>query len=640
VCGIAGFTHGNRVFSSSHIRSAVRALIHRGPDQQGIFESHHVSLGAVRLKIIDLAGGDQPMISEDGDIVVAFNGEIYNHGELRAELLARGCSFISNSDTEVVLQAFREWDIGCFRRFRGMFAVALWTESQKRLVLARDRMGIKPLFFHRTGSDILFGSEIKAILEHPAVERKINPDALNCFLSLNYVPAPHTMIDGIEKLLPGHFIEWVDGRTQMDAYWVPVCGPRKWVLEDAEQELDSLLRQSVREHLISDVPLGIWLSGGLDSSTLVHYAAELGARVKTFSITFKGRSFDESRYIEEVSQRYGTEHSEFDLNTDVDLTGAVERFAYYSDEPCADAGALPVWFLAKECRKHVTVALSGEGADELFGGYLTYFADRYSRWFRQVPSQLRRAGWSVLRRWPVSDEKISLEYKLKRFFQGSFMPPEQAHVFWNGTFNEQEKSRFFLETDSRPLRTLLSQMPKQDGLNRYLAFDLQFYLPDDILCKVDRMSMAHSLEVRPPFLDHRICEFALSLPEDFKIRRSQLKFLLRVSMRHKLPASILRRKKIGFDIPAHDWLRGALKPLLLDTVTENTVRETGFRWLGIEAILKEHLNREANWGYHLWGLMILLLWMKQWKIHQADLSSSRPHPPSSSVALKVFHIDG
>jgi asparagine synthase (glutamine-hydrolysing) len=639
LCGIAGFTHGNRVLNSSHIRSAVRALIHRGPDQQGIFESHDVSLGAVRLKIIDLAGGDQPMISEDGDIVLAFNGEIYNHAELRAELLARGWSFISNSDTEVVLQAFREWDIGCFRRFRGMFAVALWTDSQKRLVLARDRLGIKPLFFHRTGSDILFGSEIKAILEHPAVERRINIDALNCFLSLNYVPAPHAMIDGIEKLLPGHFIEWVDGKTQMAAYWGPTCHPRKWTLEDAKEELNSLLRQSVREHLISDVPLGIWFSGGLDSSTLVHYAAELGAHLKTFSITFKGRNFDESRYIEEVSRKYGTEHSEFDLNTDLDLTGAVERFAYHSDEPCADAGALPVWFLAKECRKDVTVALSGEGADELFGGYVTYLADRYSRWFRQVPPQLRRAGWSVLRRWPVSDEKISLEYKLKRFFQGSFMPPEQAHVFWNGTFTEQEKSRFFLEADGRPVQTLLSQMPKQDGLNRYLAFDVQFYLPDDILCKVDRMSMAHSLEVRPPFLDHRICEFALSLPEDLKIRRSQLKFLLRVLMRRKLPASILRRKKIGFDIPAHDWLRGALRPLLLDTVTENAVRETGlFRWHGIEAILKEHLDRRANWGYHLWGLMILLLWMKQWKIHQADLSLSRSLPPSSSVASTVHHI--
>src|SRR5262245_82425 len=219
------------------------------------------------------------------------------------------------------------------------------------------------------------------------------------------------------------------------------------------------------------------------------------------------------------------------------------------------------------------------------------------------------------------------------------MPPERAHVFRNGTFTEDEKSRFFLETDGRPVQTLLSQMPMQDGLNRYLAFDLQVYLPDDILCKVDRMSMAHSLEVRPPFLDHRICEFALSLPEDMKIRRSQLKFLLRALMRHKLPASILRRKKIGFDIPAHDWLRGALKPLLLDTVTENAVRETGlFRWHGIETILKEHLDRRANWGYHLWGLMILFLWMKQWKIHRADLSSSRSQPLSSSVASTVLHI--
>jgi len=280
-----------------------------------------VSLGAVRLKIIDLVDGDQPMISEDGDVVLVFNGEIYNYKELRTELIARGCRFLTSSDTEVVLHAFREWDTGCFRRFRGMFALGIWENSQKRLVLARDRVGIKPLFFYRAGHDILFGSEIKAIFEHPAAHRKINIDALNCFLSLNYVPGPHTMVDGIEKLRPGHVLEWVDGRTQVTSYWRPVDGSsRKWNLEDAKQELESLLRQSVREHLIADVPLGIWASGGLDSSTIIHYAAESGAHIKTFSITFKGRSFDETPYIHEVSRRYGTEHSEFDLNTGVDLS--------------------------------------------------------------------------------------------------------------------------------------------------------------------------------------------------------------------------------------------------------------------------------------------------------------------------------
>jgi len=631
LCGIAGFTHRNRILDFAFIRNAVNALIHRGPDQQAVYESYDVSLGATRLKIIDLVGGDQPIISEDGDVVVAFNGEIYNHAELREQLRAHGCRFLSASDTEVVLHAFREWDTECFRRLRGMFALAVWTESKKRLVLARDRIGIKPLFFYRTGSDILFGSEIKALLEHPAVGRRINVDAMNCFLNLNYVPAPHTMVHGVEKLPPGHLLEWVDGKTQTAAYWHPVWNvSRKWRLEDAKHELDSLLRQSVREHLISDVPLGIWSGGGLDSSTIVHYATESVSCLKTFSITFSGRSFDESQYIDKVSRHYGTEHSAFDLNADVDLPAAIEQFAYYSDEPCADAGALPVWFLAKMSRREVTVALSGEGADELFGGYITYLADRYARWLRQVPPQLRRAAWSLVRHWPVSDEKISFEYKLKRFLHGSFMSAEQAHVFSNGAFAEHEKSRFFLESDGRPMRELLEHMPKQGGLNRYLAFDLQFYLPDDILCKVDRMSMAHSLEVRPPFLDHRICEFALSLPEDLKIRRSQLKFVLRELMRDKLPPSILRRKKIGFDIPTHEWFRGVLKPLLMDTITEEAIAQTGlFRWQGVESIIREHLDRRANWGYHLWGLMILLLWIKRWNM--------QPAPPSASQEIRERH---
>jgi asparagine synthase (glutamine-hydrolysing) len=638
LCGIVGFTHRSRVLASAHIRNAVRALIHRGPDQQGIYESEDISLGGVRLKIIDLAGGDQPVSSEDGDMVLVFNGEIYNHAELRTELAARGCRFRSRSDTEVVLQAFQVWDTDCFRRFRGMFALGIWTESHKRLVLARDHAGIKPLFIHRTGAEILFGSEIKALFEHPTVQRKINTDALDCFLSLNYVPAPLTMVDGIHKLPPGYFLEWIDGHSRQSSYWSPAeVVPRRCTLEDAKHELDGLLRQSIREHLVSDVPLGMWASGGLDSSTIVHYAAEAGARPKAFSITFNGRSFDESRYIREVARHYGVEYAEFDLNTDVDLTDAIEQFAYYSDEPCADAGALPVWFLAKMTRREATVALSGEGADELFGGYITYQADRYAHWLRSVlPVRVRRSCHSIAQHWPVSDEKISFEYKLKRFLYGSLLAPEHAHVFWNGTFSDEEKRRLLYKADG-PMGELLGQVHGRRGLNRYLEFDFQYYLPDDILCKVDRMSMAHSLEVRPPFLDRRICEFALSLPEELKIRRSQLKFVLRELMKGKLPPSILRRKKVGFDIPVHEWLRGALKPLLLDTITESTINETGlFRWPAVESFINDHLERRANWGYHLWGLMVLVQWMNRWNVHAIPSSSLSSPRRSTSVVFSVL----
>ncbi len=619
MCGIVGFTHRNRIVPGNGIREATACLTHRGPDQQGVFESENISLGAVRLKIIDLVSGDQPMRSEDGDTVLVFNGEIYNHPELRRELESLGHRFSSRSDTEVVLRAFLQWDKGCFSRLRGMFAIALWTESQKRLVLARDRVGIKPLYFHCKGSEIYFGSELKGILRHPEVERIINLDGLNCYLRLNYVPAPHTLVQGIEKLAPGHILAWQDGITNIEPYWrFPAqAGTARGVsLEEAKEELDFLLKQSLREHLISDVPLGVWASGGLDSSTILHYAAHASAsRLKTLSITFNGRSFDERAYIQEVVARYATDHSEFDLNAGVDLEAAIQELAYYSDEPSADAGSLPVWFLAQMSSREVTVALSGEGADELFGGYLTYLADSYARVARVVPAAMRRWALAVARHWPVSDDKISFEYKLKRFLQGSLLAVDDAHIFWNGTFSESEKAGFFLQATPDPMRRILQNMPDGPGLNRFLVFDQQYYLPDDILYKADRMSMAHSLEVRPPFLDHRIVEFAASLPEKYKLRGSRLKFLLHELMKDKLPRSILRRKKTGFDIPAHDWFRGVLKPLLLETLRESAVKETQlFRWEGIQSIISNHLERRASLGYHLWALVILFLWLKRWQI--------------------------
>lgn len=633
MCGIAGFTHKDRAVPGGLIQDVTSCLIHRGPDQQGVFETPHVSIGAARLTIIDLTTVEQPMRSDDGDVVLTYNGEVYNHNELRAELEALGHRFKTRTDTEVVLHAFLEWDTGCFQRLRGMFGLALWSESRKRLVLARDRMGIKPVYFALKGEDIYFSSELKGILFHPEIDRRLNLEALNCYLRLNYVPAPYTLVEGIEKLLPGHFLAWENGAVRTECYWrceARARSRRAIRFEAAKEQLDELLRQSVREHLVADVPLGVWASGGLDSSTVLHYAAEASATpLKTFSITFKGRSFDEGAYIREVAARYGTEHTEFDLSTEIDLGGAIEKFAYYSDEPSADAGCLPVWFLAKMSSQEVTVALSGEGADELFGGYLTYRADRYARAARLMPAALRRLALAGLRHWPVSDEKISLEYKLKRFLEGSLLPADEAHVHWNGTFSEQQKEEFFLRADAAPMRKLLGNMPPTDGLNRYMLFDQRYYLADDILYKADRMSMAHSLEVRPPFLDHRLAEFAASLPESYKVHGSKLKYILHQLMKGKLPESILHRKKVGFDIPAHDWFRGALKPLLLDTLTECAVRDSGvFRWDGVNHIIKQHLERRESFGYHLWGLVILFLWIKQWNI-QTD---SEAPPAGRSLA--------
>jgi asparagine synthase (glutamine-hydrolysing) len=635
VCGIAGFTHTNRAPGRERIERITRSLTHRGPDQQGTWQSSHASLGAVRLKIIDLEHGRQPFISDDGDTVLVYNGEIYNHAEVRRELQRLGHQFETRCDTEVMLRAFLEWDVEAFRRLRGMFGAALWTESQRRLVLVRDRMGIKPVYYARRAGDLYFGSELKAILLHPEIERRLNLAGLDHYLSLNYVPGPHTLVEGIEKLPPGHWLDWRDGAVAIEPYWKLQFKPdRALDLESAKDELDHLLRLSVREHLISDVPLGVWSSGGLDSTTMLHYAAESSpGRLKTFSISFAGRSFDESKFFREAAEYYHTEHYELDLNPEVDLQDAIEKFAFYSDEPSADAGAVPVWFLSKMCRDEVTVALSGDGADELFGGYQTYLADRYARVLRTLPYPVRELAARMTRLIPVSDEKIGLDYKITRMLQGSLLAPVDAHLFWNGTFANGFKQNLWAGGPPPGTRPLDVPDGGAGYLNRFIWLDQLYYLPDDILYKCDRMSMAHSLEVRPPFLDHRLVEFAARLPENLKIRGGKLKFILRELMKDRLPPSVIRRPKQGFDIPAHHWLRTTLRPLVEETLSERNVRESGvFSWPAVSRVIRDHMERRANLGYHLWGLLVLFLWMKQWGI-QAPETREQDHsiPEAFSV---------
>ncbi len=624
MCGIAGFTHFGRPAAPGVLRRALDGLRHRGPNQQGAFESPQISMGAVRLKIIDLAGGDQPIETADGDYVVVFNGEIYNHAELRRELEALGHHFDSHCDTEVALRAFVQWDVECFRRFRGMFAVAYWQNSQQRLVLARDRLGIKPLYYTRHAGNLHFASELKGIFEHPSIPRKISKEGLAYYLSLNYVPTPYTLVNGIEKVQPGTWLEYAKGRMRTGSYWQNKFQQRYISLDEACEQLDTLLKDSISEHLISDVPLGIWASGGLDSSTILHYASEISSRkLETFSISFAGRRFDESEYFRLLAERYNTSHHEFDLSAGLDLPTAIHDIAYYSDEPSADAGALPVWFLSRMTAGHVTVALSGEGADEIFGGYHTYLADRYANMARQLPRSLLRGTLRAADRIPVSDEKIGWDYKFKRFLSGALLPADEAHFYWNGTFSNFEQQSLGAQVPPQSTAALCNGLPgipsRKDLLNRYLFADQHYYLPDDILYKCDRMSMAHSLEVRPPFLDHRIVEFAASLPANLKIRGRSTKHVLRTLVNKKLPAAILKRRKEGLDIPAHEWLRGPLRPLVEDVLSEKSVRSAGlFSANAINALVQRHFNRKANLGYHLWGLLTLHLWMQRWNI-QPDL---------------------
>jgi asparagine synthase (glutamine-hydrolysing) len=630
LCGIAGFTTKNWSAPPERIRQATATLIHRGPDQQGVFQSNLFSLGAARLKIIDLDHGNQPILTDDGDGGIVFNGEIYNHLELRAQLEKLGHHFESHSDTETVLRAFLQWDRDCFAKLRGMFAVALWSKSGKRIVLARDRMGIKPLYIARQDEDLFFASELKALFIHPEIDRRLSLAGLDCYLALNYIPSPWTLVEGIEKLAPGDWLEWEDGRVSTGSYWrLPFGASSAYTLKSAKEELDGLMQDSVREHLISDVPLGVWLSGGIDSTTILHYAAKASnSQLKTFSISFRGRSFDETEYVHKAVRQYETDHTELDLTPEVDLLGAIEEFAYYSDEPSADAGALPVWFLSKLCKTKTTVALSGEGADELFGGYLTYRANRLAARARILPQSILRAAIQSSRYLPVSDDKISFEYKVKRFLEGALMSPARAHVYWNGTFSDTEKEALVSQPLPASLKRILNELDglpaTSDDLAPYLWLDQKYYLADDILNKSDRMSMAHSVEVRPPFLDHRIVEFAAKLPASLKINGARQKVILKELMKDKLPRAILQRPKTGFDIPAHEWLRGPLLPLLTDALHYGA-NECGdlFRSEVVDKFLRLHLERRANVGYHLWGLLILFLWMKKWRIQAASLETPK-----------------
>jgi asparagine synthase (glutamine-hydrolysing) len=635
LCGIVGFTAKDWRPDPERIGRATTSLFHRGPDQQGVYQSVTCCLGATRLKIIDMGAGDQPIYSEDRDAVIVFNGEIYNHLEIRKDLESRGHRFQTHCDTETVLRAFLEWDTGCFERLRGMFAIAIWCNSRRRLVLARDRIGIKPLYIAERGADLFFASELKGILVHPEIERRLSLEGLDSYLSVNYVPSPWTLVDGVEKLPPGHWLEWRDGHVSKHCYWrLPKISSVSMSLQDAKSELHALLEQSIREHMMSDVPLGVWLSGGVDSTTILHYAAQASSsRMRTFSISFGGHSFDESSYIGEVVRQYGTEHEQLDLNPAQDLEAAIHELSYYSDEPSADSGALPVWFLSKLCKTRCTVAFSGEGADEIFGGYLTYRANRIAKVLRKASPAGIRFALRCLDAWPASNEKISLEYKLKRLLQGSLLPAEQSHVYWNGTFSEMEKRSLLkvpLPGSHLDLLSLLRASLPGDGISPFLEFDQRYYLPDDILVKSDRMSMAHAVEVRPPFLDHRIVEFAATVPADLKIRGNRQKYLLKEAMKSKLPSSITQRKKVGFDIPAHEWFRGPLYSLLMDTIAAAEAEHSEvFQFETIRNLVKLHMNRSINIGYHLWGLMTLFLWMTRWNINPA--SSLLPKRQMSAI---------
>ncbi len=627
MCGITGVARQGRPPSYEQVARSAATLSHRGPDQAGVWVNNEVALGSTRLKVLDPDAGPQPMHYRSHTVV--FNGEIYNFRELRGELEELGHAFSTSCDTEVVLHAFDEWGPASFARLRGMFAIAVWSETEKRLTLARDPAGIKPLFYVEDGTGLYFGSEVKAIFSHPEVKRDIDLQSLDAYLGMNYVPGRRTMTKGISKLQPGHLLQWKAGNCLVERYAEVSAAVRRrrGALADSVSELDSLLHAAIKEQLVADVPLGLWLSGGLDSSTLVHYASQhVSKPLKTYSITFHGRSFDESSDARAVADAYGTEHHELDLGPAQVTPESILDLVYYADDPIADAGAVPAWHLSRLCARDVTVALSGEGSDELFGGYMTYAADRYAEVARLAPAFTRRAALALANRLPASDEKIGFEYKLQRFLEGSLLPPHEAHVFWNGTHSRAERESLLRHQHSEYTHHVLGATSRRRGVGRFLDFDQQYYLTDDILVKVDRMSMAHSLEVRPVYLDPRIVQFAAGLPLAHCIGGGTTKRVLRTLMKGKLPPHILSKGKQGLDIPVHEWLRGHLRPLVMDTISEQAVRQTGlFHWPAVSQMLRTHMRREANLGYHIWGLLMLFLWMRQWKVNMGEVAEECSH---------------
>jgi asparagine synthase (glutamine-hydrolysing) len=580
-------------------------LVHRGPDSEGTFVDGGVGLAARRLAIIDLDSGDQPIANEDGTVTVVQNGEIYNYRELSRELARAGHVFRTRSDTEALVHAYEEWGLAFAKRLRGMFAVAIWDASRRRLMLARDRFGIKPLYYRVDGDSLAFASELDAL-----PQGELDLDALEAFLAFNSIPAPLSIFREIRKLPAGHVLTWEDGRVELDRYARPGPLPARHDADEAElvEECRARLADSVRAHLVADVPVGVLLSGGVDSGALAALAAQESSEpVRTFSIGFAESSFDELPGARAVAERYGTRHRELVLqpNAALLLPALAEAF----DEPFADSSALPTYLVSKLAAEDVKVALSGEGGDELFGGYYTYVADVLAERVGPLAALARPA----VERLPASTRRASLDYKAKRFARAAHLPPLERHHGWKEIFSADARAEL---TGRRhawdPVSLLRDRFAETEGhelLTRLQDVDMGVYLADDLLVKTDRASMAWSLETRVPFMDTVVAGFAFSLPAPHKVRGLAKKRLLRKAVEPLLPREVVHGRKRGFSIPAAAWLRGELEPFARETLSAETLRRQGyFEPASVARLLDDHVAGREDLSRQLWGLLAFTLW--------------------------------
>jgi asparagine synthase (glutamine-hydrolysing) len=607
VCGICGIASTGGAVDPARLAAMSATLAHRGPDSDGSHLDDGVGLAARRLAIIDLETGDQPIANENGRVHVVQNGEIYNYRELRTELDRAGHRFSTHGDTEVLAHLYEDEGVDFARRLRGMFAVAIWDAERRRLVLARDRFGIKPLYYREQDGELAFASELRAL---PRGE--LDLDALEAFLAFNSIPAPLTIFREIRKVPPGHVLVWEGGRFELTRYARPRPVAARDVRADDEaelvEELRARLRDSVRAHLVADVPVGVLLSGGIDSATLTALAAQESAEpVRTFSIGFEERSFDELAHARLVAERYGTEHRELVLRPDAALL--LPALADAFDEPFADSSALPTYLVSELAARHVKVALSGEGGDELFGGYYTYAADLLALRAGGLP----RLARPLVERLPSSSAKASFDYRAKRFVRAAHLPPLERHHAWKEIFSADARAELtgrrsaFDPVDL--LRARFAETEDAELLARLQDVDLGVYLADDLLVKTDRASMAHSLEARVPFLDPLVTNLALALPTRLKIRGLRKKVLLRRAVEPLVPARIASGRKRGFSIPAAAWLRGELEPFARETLSAAALRRQGlFRPEAVKRVIDAHVSGREDLSRQLWGLLAFTLW--------------------------------
>ncbi len=618
MCGICGLVSldGATAPDPAALAAMNETLVHRGPDSDGSVIDGPCGLAMRRLSIIDLAGGDQPIANEDGRIQVIQNGEIYNYRHLRDELEGRGHTFSTHSDTEVLVHLYEERGPAFVEALRGMFAIAIWDSRENRLLLARDRFGIKPLYYRVADGMVSFASELKALLRQPGFSREIDPQALESFLSFNSIPSPLTIFKEGRKLPAGHILVAERGEVTISRFARPAPAPAGEVRREGDDalaaELRDRLRDSVRAHLVSDVPVGVLLSGGIDSAALTAMAAgESGYRVSTFSIGFEESSFDELDNARLVAKRYGTDHHELVLRPDaVDL---LPRLVEAFDEPFGDSSALPTYLVSQLAADTVKVVLSGEGGDELFGGYYTYVADRLAPRVGRAAPFLR----PLVELLPSSSEKVSFDYKAKRFVRGAHLPPVERHHAWKEIFSTEAQEELLNEPRvSDPLDVYRARYAETEGapaLARLQDLDLGIYLVDDLLVKTDRASMAHSLEARVPFLDTQVAELAMALDTKQKVRGLSKKRLLRRAVEPLLPREVVRGRKQGFSIPVAAWLRGDLEPFARDVLSPETVERQGC--LSPEAVtqvLDEHVSGREDLSRQIWGLLSFTLWFDRY----------------------------